>query len=238
MSKDSAKLAPPKCYQCPNYSASSPQQRHWLINGATPPSQCKNCSNDSVTTVQYYSILYNAKIALWKSVPLQIKDLFSKFWAAWFLPCISVRIRLSAKYLDLSIGCTEYLNLNSSQLQHLMQLIAGTRFLNFSIKCLRENEKVRETVLACSYWAQIESFEQSNQPNSVPAYTSLNWRTWSKKGPTLYLYPVALKTTVHSSVQVKIPRFLELERLKSGMSLIIWQMSPICRTCCSALSPS
>ena len=37
MSKDSAKLAPPKCYQCPNYSASSPQQRHWLINGATPP---------------------------------------------------------------------------------------------------------------------------------------------------------------------------------------------------------
>ena len=125
---------------------------------------------------------------------------------------ISVRIRLSAKYLDLSIGCTEYLNLNSSQLQHLMQLIAGTRFLNFSIKCLRENEKVRETVLACSYWAQIESFEQSNQPNSVPAYASLNWRTWSKKGPTLYLYPVALKITVHSSVQYnnKIKLFIIL----------------------------
>ena len=32
-----------------------------------------------------------------------------------------------------------------------------TRFLNFKIEYLRENEKVCETVLVCSYGAQVES---------------------------------------------------------------------------------
>ena len=33
-----------------------------------------------------------------------------------------------------------------------------TQFSNFVIEYLRENEKFRETVFACSYWAQVESF--------------------------------------------------------------------------------
>ena len=37
---------------------------------------------------------------------------------------------------------------------------ADTGFSNFAIKYLRENEKVRETVFACSYGAQVESFKQ------------------------------------------------------------------------------
>ena len=32
--------------------------------------------------------------------------------------------------------------------------------VDFIIKYLRENEKVRETIFACSYGAQVESFKQ------------------------------------------------------------------------------
>ena len=35
---------------------------------------------------------------------------------------------------------------------------ADTQFSNFAIEYLHENEKVCETVLACSYGSQIESF--------------------------------------------------------------------------------
>ena len=37
---------------------------------------------------------------------------------------------------------------------------ADTQFSNFAIEYLHEREKVRETVLACSYWAHVESFKQ------------------------------------------------------------------------------
>ena len=35
------------------------------------------------------------------------------------------------------------------------------QFSNFAIKYLRENKNVRETVFACSYWAQVEYFKQN-----------------------------------------------------------------------------
>ena len=36
------------------------------------------------------------------------------------------------------------------------------RFSKFAMEFLRENEKVSETVLACSYEAQVESFKQKD----------------------------------------------------------------------------
>ena len=36
------------------------------------------------------------------------------------------------------------------------------RFLNFAIEYLHKNEKVRETVFACSYEAQVESLSKKN----------------------------------------------------------------------------
>ena len=36
---------------------------------------------------------------------------------------------------------------------------ADTRFSNFSIEYLRENENFRDTVFVCSYGAQVESFK-------------------------------------------------------------------------------
>ena len=39
----------------------------------------------------------------------------------------------------------------------------NTRFSNIAIEYLRENEKVCETVFACSYGAQIESFKQEKR---------------------------------------------------------------------------
>ena len=39
---------------------------------------------------------------------------------------------------------------------------ADTRLSNFALAYLRENEKVRDTVVACSYGAQVESFKQKN----------------------------------------------------------------------------
>ena len=43
---------------------------------------------------------------------------------------------------------------------------ADTRFSNFSIKNLRENEKVRETIFVYSHGAQVESFMQKNYQKS------------------------------------------------------------------------
>ena len=45
------------------------------------------------------------------------------------------------------------LYLRKNLLAHVVVDYAYTRFTNFAIKYLRENEKVRETVFACSYWA-------------------------------------------------------------------------------------
>ena len=39
---------------------------------------------------------------------------------------------------------------------------ADTQLLNFAIKYLLENEKVCETIFACSYGAQVESVMQNN----------------------------------------------------------------------------
>ena len=38
----------------------------------------------------------------------------------------------------------------------------GRQISNFAINYLRKNEKVRETVFACSYGAQVQSFKQNN----------------------------------------------------------------------------
>ena len=69
---------------------------------------------------------------------------------------------------------------------------ADTRLSNFALAYLRENEKVRDTVVACSYGAQVESFKQKNgrkSRNTVPLkilyiYTFIHylytfWRTFS-----------------------------------------------------------
>ena len=44
---------------------------------------------------------------------------------------------------------------------------ADTRFSNFAIEYLRENETVCETIFACSYRAQVESFKQKMFENLV-----------------------------------------------------------------------
>ena len=41
--------------------------------------------------------------------------------------------------------------------------VCHTRFSNFAIGYLHENEKVRDTVFACSYGAQIESFKKNRR---------------------------------------------------------------------------
>ena len=40
-------------------------------------------------------------------------------------------------------------------------------FFIFAIEYLRENEKVRETVFACSYGAQVESFKQIKKLSKI-----------------------------------------------------------------------
>ena len=39
----------------------------------------------------------------------------------------------------------------------------NTRFSNIAIEYIRENKKVRETVFACSYGAQVGSFKQEKR---------------------------------------------------------------------------
>ena len=65
------------------------------------------------------------------------------------------------------------------------------QFSNFAIKYLSKNEKVRETVFACSYGAQIESFKQKN-------WSKISWHCpfkqkfhlpnfWFRTGSNLFL---------------------------------------------------
>ena len=48
-----------------------------------------------------------------------------------------------------------------------LQGLHGLDTLSFAIECLRENKKVRKTVIVCSYGAQVEFFKQNNGQNSL-----------------------------------------------------------------------
>ena len=44
---------------------------------------------------------------------------------------------------------------------------ADTRYSNFAIEYLLENETFRETVFACSYWVQVEFFSQQKNWSKI-----------------------------------------------------------------------
>ena len=86
----------------------------------------------------------------------------------------------------------KYLYLKKKLLVSIVADYADTRLSNFALAYLRENKKVRDTVVACSYGAQVESFKQKNgrkSRNTVPLkilyiYTFIHylytfWRTFS-----------------------------------------------------------
>ena len=58
---------------------------------------------------------------------------------------------------------------------------AETRFLNFVIKYLCENEKIRETVLGCSFGAQVKSFVQNNISRKSRDTVSFSTKSSSEK---------------------------------------------------------
>ena len=70
---------------------------------------------------------------------------------------------------------------------------ADTQISNSASKYLRENEKVRETVLPWSEGAQKECFMQNKEDdNLVTLFLSLNWSLWSCCVSNKYNYKFSL----------------------------------------------
>ena len=94
-----------------------------------------------------------------KSVRVVV-DCADTFWKLWrLLTDFKGTIRQKQVF-----GCVYTSNSNNLNIWKLPYLeknsgvrvvvdYADTRFSNFAIEYFRENEKVRETVFACSYWA-------------------------------------------------------------------------------------
>ena len=59
------------------------------------------------------------------------------------------------------------LSLTTRKRAEIVTDYAYTRFSNFAIEYLRENEKVRKTVFACSCGAPVKSFKHKNNVRNL-----------------------------------------------------------------------
>ena len=103
-----------------------------------------------------------------------IKDYADTFWKLWrlltnFKGTITQKKVFGYVYTsnsnNLKIWKPPYLKKNLGV--RVVLDYADTGFSNFAIEYLRENEKVRETVFACSYGAQVESFKQKKMVKNL-----------------------------------------------------------------------
>ena len=119
----------------------------------------------------------------------------------------------------------KYLYLKKNLRLCLILDYSDTQFSNFAIEYLREKERVRETVFACSYGAQVESYKQKNRRKSrdtVPALKAWFYKKvlhcWRTVTNNFLFFMIFCMLRVHREGDIaKFPTDLAFRKFKSKL---------------------